>query len=1185
MKKANYALSALLLAAAASPALAVDIYKKGAVVSQLAAGQEVIIQPATSEAGSENVRYISGSTVTAVPVDSSVYIVEASDASVSGVPAFYFKNRATGKYLAKPSKFTSILFEEHAYAGHVLQHTTDKAEAIAWAAGPVDTVTTTSPFHLAISKSWVNAEDTTQGRRNDVFYAPYKADPENTKVVVSANTKITSNTIDYLYLSAYWGGSRPVLSRYKDTNIALFYEVNGLDGQAMLDAAFNLFPSGRGTDIATAFPVGDAVGQYSDQEAIDLLSAAWGAAFNIEAPDQGTNDEKIEAARNLEAAFKAVEATKVPLAEGVYRIKGLGRAEHSYMYDNYRGADTAMYVKREVPAEERDYDFYYYRITRTDEGRFTLQNLRSGRYAKGVNQLYRFSVSSSNVQATFEIKPSLVENAFTLRSSFTNADNYVFHLSGEYNVVIWTENTTSTVNASLWALEKVDEATLAASKAKTDAYIADLEARREAVDSLAIYYRSAVRALDKSRIFTSTATEVPTETNDEIVFTAWSNAGHNEITGSVDGAGEVALNDNDLTNFFHSLWNNDAANTEKVVGPFHNFYIDFGADQAKSNFVLKLFRRPQTGNNNPIMMEVYGTNDTANINNEATWTHVTSLGNLFVNAADSAAVTGGISSATPYRFYRFDVTSTVNGAKAGGKPFFALAEIDAHNAEYNVTASQFNKIANAEALDAAVKAARAQVYGPQTGFTPEVFNTLREEYKKFIADYSDLPAVKAAHTKAMTTYTGSEESEVERPGYFPTGSRETFKTAIDNALNSVNEASTPAEYKAAIASIDEALETFRRGLYVPKVGQLYKIRSKSPSTTLANTPRNSYIKANIAPGGLNAQWTGNDTTNLENGYLNDVVDGRNEFFWQLVQGDGDSLKLQNIGTGLFLKPSVYANSYGMVFDSIGANLTFQYTDAPGTFAFKFENFYANAQPQAGGKGALVLWYEYGGNSIFTIEPAEFDKPLGYATSFFDIKKEEKNIITVPYKLQAVETKSQEEVKVYTILGLNEAKTQLVLAEVADPTTFDHPAGVPFVVETVDSVLSLGFDDASLNLTAIPGVAAGGVQGTFNAKRINQPEYGVFNRGKIISNATAFQVGTMSAYVTPAVMTTTEAGQATIEVEGAITNIASAVVIKKGAVDVYTVDGKLVKRNVAASAATTGLPAGIYVVGGVKVVVK
>ncbi|MDO4714950.1 MAG: hypothetical protein Q4A44_01535 [Bacteroidales bacterium] len=1184
MKKANYALSALLLAAAASPALAVDIYKKGAVVSQLAAGQEVIIQPATSEAGSENVRYISGSTVTAVPVDSSVYIVEASDASVSGVPAFYFKNRATGKYLAKPSKFTSILFEEHAYAGHVLQHTTDKAEAIAWAAGPVDTVTTTSPFYLAINKNWVNAADTTRGRRNDVFYAPYKADPENTKVVVSANTKITSNTIDYLYLSAYWGGSAPVLSRYKDTNIALFYEVNGLDGQAMLDAAFNLFPSGRGTDIATAFPVGDAIGQYSDQEAIGLLSAAWGAAFTIEAPDQGTNEEKIEAARNLEAAFKAVEATKVPLAEGVYRIKGLGRAADSYMYDTYKGTDTSMYVKREVPAEERDYDFYYYRIARTENGRFTLQNVRSGRYAKGVNQVYKYSVSSTDVQATFEIKPSQgVANAYTLRSSFTNANNYVFHLSGEYNVVIWHENTGSTVNASLWELEKIDEATLEASKAKTDAYIEDILSRGEAVDSLVLYYNSAVRAIDRSRIFTSNATENPTENNDEVPFKAWSNAGHNELSGETDGAGEAALNDNDLTNFFHSLWK--AAHAEKVVGPFHNFYIDFGDGQAKSNFVLKLFRRPQTGNNNPRVMEVYGTNDTTEIHNEATWTHVASLANLFVDAADSAAVTGGISSATPYRFYRFDITRTVNGANVDGKPFFALAEINAHEAQYNAAASQFSKIANAEALDAAVKAARAQVYGPQTGFTAEVFNTLRAEYNKFMADYSDLAAVTTAYNTAMITYNGSEESEQERPGYFPTGTRETFKTAIDNARNGVDETSTTEQYKAAIAAINEALETFRRGLYVPKVGQLYKIRSKSPNTTFAHTPRNSYIKADIEPSGLNARWTGNDTTNLENGYLNDVVDGRNEFFWQLVEGDDDSLKLQNIGVGLYLKPSVYANSHGMNFDSIGANLTFQYTDAPGTFAFKFGNFYANAQPQTGGKGSLVLWHAYDANSIFTIEPAEFDKPLGYATSYFNIKKDVKNIITVPYKLQAVETKNQEDVKVYTILGLNEAKTQLVLAEVADPTTFDHPAGVPFVVETVDSVLSLGFDEENLNLTAIPVAAAGGVQGTFNAKRINQPEYGVFNRGKIISNATAFQVPTMSAYVTPAVMTTTEAGQATIDVEGPITNIASAVVIKKGTVDVYTIDGKLVKRGVATSAATTGLSAGIYVVGGVKVVVK
>ena len=41
----------------------------------------------------------------------------------------------------------------------------------------------------------------------------------------------------------------------------------------------------------------------------------------------------------------------------------------------------------------------------------------------------------------------------------------------------------------------------------------------------------------------------------------------------------------------------------------------------------------------------------------------------------------------------------------------------------------------------------------------------------------------------------------------------------------------------------------------------------------------------------------------------------------------------------------------------------------------------------------------------------------------------------------------------------------------------------------------------------------------------------------------------------------------------------------GLTDVYTIDGRLVRRGVRAEGALNGLPAGLYVVGGVKVLVR
>ena len=62
---------------------------------------------------------------------------------------------------------------------------------------------------------------------------------------------------------------------------------------------------------------------------------------------------------------------------------------------------------------------------------------------------------------------------------------------------------------------------------------------------------------------------------------------------------------------------------------------------------------------------------------------------------------------------------------------------------------------------------------------------------------------------------------------------------------------------------------------------------------------------------------------------------------------------------------------------------------------------------------------------------------------------------------------------------------------------------------------------------------------------------------------------------------------TISINGVINNIAN-VEISAGdnaSVDVYTVDGVLLKRNVKAAEATHNLPKGIYIVGKKKVLVK
>ena len=65
----------------------------------------------------------------------------------------------------------------------------------------------------------------------------------------------------------------------------------------------------------------------------------------------------------------------------------------------------------------------------------------------------------------------------------------------------------------------------------------------------------------------------------------------------------------------------------------------------------------------------------------------------------------------------------------------------------------------------------------------------------------------------------------------------------------------------------------------------------------------------------------------------------------------------------------------------------------------------------------------------------------------------------------------------------------------------------------------------------------------------------------------------------------EATDVYFEAEGVLSAIGQVVVNKEESADVYTLSGVKVRSNVKGAAATNGLPAGIYVVNGQKVLVK
>ncbi len=121
---------------------------------------------------------------------------------------------------------------------------------------------------------------------------------------------------------------------------------------------------------------------------------------------------------------------------------------------------------------------------------------------------------------------------------------------------------------------------------------------------------------------------------------------------------------------------------------------------------------------------------------------------------------------------------------------------------------------------------------------------------------------------------------------------------------------------------------------------------------------------------------------------------------------------------------------------------------------------------------------------------------------------------------------------------------------------------------------------------------GTITGTMTGENLSWDVFGkgVFRNGNLtyISSETSGNrsIPGNSGYIN--YVETTETGDAFIELTGGslTTGIAGGVIVDNNAkVNVYTISGVQVRKAVKAADATKGLPAGIYVVGGRKVIVK
>ncbi|MDD4760377.1 MAG: hypothetical protein PHU66_06150, partial [Bacteroidaceae bacterium] len=120
------------------------------------------------------------------------------------------------------------------------------------------------------------------------------------------------------------------------------------------------------------------------------------------------------------------------------------------------------------------------------------------------------------------------------------------------------------------------------------------------------------------------------------------------------------------------------------------------------------------------------------------------------------------------------------------------------------------------------------------------------------------------------------------------------------------------------------------------------------------------------------------------------------------------------------------------------------------------------------------------------------------------------------------------------------------------------------------------------------IVANGLVGTLQGVTISKPGLGIFKDSKLAATKTNnLSIAGREGYINPNLVTTQEGStDLTIEVADLLNGVKSVVVNKStDKVNVYTIDGKLLKRNVKATEAGKGLNKGLYIVGKKKVAVK
>lgn len=1202
-------------------------YREGNLLETVEAvtSQDILLNGTGNMGGGQ---YLCGQGYSSTVTKDCRYRLEQVSGQVDGLNLYVLKQVSTGLYVKDYTLQTTNGDDSQddtsdgPFNGKMIDVTADKAEAMQFTVS------------LAVENGTDPRSKTTQGQAQDLSHPSFVLATKQP----SANGKIQ-------FLGHYYS---PFLSVYEDTNAWQIHAVDEPQGKKKLQAYMDAYFANN-TDPAVTYLAGTYPGACPAElvEAAHAAYTEANAALN--ADEFTLTDEQVnDLCNRIESSIEKLKTSTNPMVDGIYFIhdsRGMFNAGNTmFLYgDKGNGQDyisaNGNYTK---PAKlDADAVKYLWRVKLVNGDSATVQNVLTGLYFThkiAVANHYGLSQSENIVMLRkgaetgdkFNLSSFYIKNTKNTERACTNPDSH--------GVLNWNYNN-DPGNQFVFESVTEDELNAVLEEAKQ-------QVRNEKLASL---YGDAVFALNKGISYAPAASYVldndfsaegalVRHTGEED-NTPWycNNKQGNE------GTYEALTSEGwEYGTYFHSAW---GAKFEPSISKNHYLVAELEQD-ATGDILVKVAKRG-TGNDFPTQFAVYGANKFNKENPNATEWKFQGLADI--NYTDSVAVTYNNGEKDPvtipnavgiaamhldgsYAYIKLAATKTLfnevtkpyDGSDSAKRGFFALAKLNIWEAAEPVVKSYTPELQDVQntnegvitELQKQIEAAGKQV--ADSSATDTQIASLQAALDAFNNNYPDPSRVTTALAEASSIYNAASSKNLigDKLAQYPTAVAEKLANVITKyqSFNSVK----LADINAAVNEINAAVAEFKASIKLPEAGKFYTLRSaaKKFENKAGNDSKGVTYRAIIYSESNNAttEVTGsftpvrfyrmdgssaiNDSASFADAdftKLQDTISVADDarLVWKAEASANGQITFRNLATGMYL-----TGANGKIYQSVEATPINVEGIAPETFRFnagKDENGVTQYMNAKAAFNTIVTWNDTADvNSNFFIEEVAKDK---IATQAFYIP----NVKEGPFYAGtfAVDIDPTDGfITPYQVIGVNGDK--LVLGE------FDGivEAGTPFIY-SVEMIIATKAAPSSIGFTQV--VAANdltegnytyetknvnGLQGVLTeAVKIPAGKAYINNSGAVaVAPEAGVDIAANGAYFNGDASTTDKDGDASLElgkmVGNALTGIdATKVIVLPAKVDVYSIDGKLLRQGVKSSNAAKNLPAGVYVIGGQKVLVK